>query len=432
MKTLKLFLLFIILLLLPLLYIAIDSTSHKKTVKIAIGSKVDAYSGYAQEYAKEFKKYGITLESIETKGSVDAQERLLKDEVDFAFVQGGTEKEGVTALANIMYEPIWILYKGKEIEELKELKGKRIAICEKGSGILPVTLELLDLVGINGFNSEFYHISSRLAVEALKNGDIDAMFYIASANAPLLMELMKLKEIHLLNFKNSESYKQFFFKRNKHFEIVTLYENAFDMKNHLPTKTYKLLAKNTLLATHGASDKMVRLMLKIAHRIHKKVGIFHDENAFPNTSLLKLKQHTASKEYFREPSNYYEEHFNYWLAQSLTKVHDYTIRFFLPILMIFGFFIEVIVPSIHLYGRRKINKWYEMVNEIDTTIATLDLNEAKRRREKLRKILAEIRNIDDINSYHMAEFYALQNQIINILDALEKRIKTLHQTHSKF
>ncbi len=432
MKTLKLILLFIILVLLPILYVVVDSTNHKKVIKIAIGSRVDAYAGYAKEYAKEFKKHGIKLQLVETKGSVDAQERLLKDEVDFSFVQGGTEKKGVLALANIMYEPIWIFYKGTHIKDLKDLKGKRVAICEKGSGILPVTLELLDLVGINGFNSKFYHLPSSRAVKYLKSGDIDAMFYIASADAPLLSELMSMEGVNLLNFKASESYKQFFLKRNKHFEIVTLYKNAFDMKKNLPKQTYKLLAKNTLLATHGASDNMVRLMLKIAHKLHKKVGVFHAENTFPNASLLKIKQHRASKRYFREPSNYYEEHFNYWLAQSLNKLHNYIVRFFFPVLMIFGFFIEVVIPAIHLYGRRKINRWYDIVNKIDTKVSVLDLKVAKERREKLRNILAEIRSTDEIGSHHMAEFYALQNQIINILDALEQRIKTLHQTHSKF
>jgi len=432
MKTLKLLLLFIILVLLPILYVAIDSTQHKKIVTIAIGSKVDAYSGYAQAYAKEFKKQGVTLELVETKGSVDAQERLLAGEVDFAFVQGGTEKEGVLALANIMYEPIWISYKGEDISDLQSLKGKRIAICEKGSGILPVTLELLDLVGINGFNSKLYHLPSDDALHYLEEGEIDAMFYIASADAPLLSELMSIKNINLMNFAKSESYKQFFLKRNKHFEIVTLHESAFDMKKHLPKKTYKLLAKNSLLATYSASDEMVRLMMKVADKVHHKVGIFHAEHTFPNASLLKMRQHKASESYFREKTNYYEEHYNYWLAQSLSKLHDYTVRYIFPLVALFAFFIEVVIPTFNLYGRRKINKWYDRVNKIDTKISKLTLQVAKERREKLRKILAEIRATDDIGSHHMSEFYSLQNQIINIINALDIRIKSLHKGHPKF
>lgn len=432
MKTLKLLLLFIILVLLPILYVAIDSNDHKKQISIAIGSKVDAYSEYAKAYAKEFKKEGVTLKLVETKGSVEAQEKLLKGEVDFAFVQGGTEEKGVLALANIMLEPIWIFYKGQKISDLKSLKGKRIAICEKGSGIYPVTRELLALVGITGFNSKFEHLPSSEAYEALKNNKIDAMFYIASADAPFLKRLMTMPNVHLMNFEASESYKQFFVKKNKHFEIVTLHENAFDMKRQIPSKRYKLLAKNTLLATYHASDNMVRLMLKIANKIHRKVGVFHKENQFPNTLSLKIKQHEASKHYFREKVHYYENNFSFWIAQSLNKLHDYTLRFIFPLIALFAFFIEVMIPTMNMYGKRKINSWYDRVNVIDNKIATIDLHHAKERREKLKKILAEIRGTDDISSNHMADFYTLQNQIINILDSLDKRIKTLHGSHTKF
>ena len=432
MKTLNLLLIFIILVLLPILYVAIDSNDHKKQISIAIGSKVDAYSEYAKAYAKEFKKEGVTLKLVETKGSVEAQEKLLKGEVDFAFVQGGTEEKGVLALANIMLEPIWIFYKGQKISDLKSLKGKRIAICEKGSGIYPVTRELLALVGITGFNSKFEHLPSSEAYEALKNNKIDAMFYIASADAPFLKRLMTMPNVHLMHFEASESYKQFFVKKNKHFEIVTLHENAFDMKRQIPGRRYKLLAKNTLLATYHASDNMVRLMLKIANKIHRKVGVFNKENQFPNTLSLKIKQHEASKHYFREKVHYYENNFSFWIAQSLNKLHDYTLRFIFPLIALFAFFIEVMIPTMNMYGKRKINSWYDRVNVIDNKIATIDLHHAKERREKLKKILAEIRGTDDISSNHMADFYTLQNQIINILDSLDKRIKALHQGQKTF
>lgn len=433
MKLLKLLLIFIILVLLPILYVAIDSNKHKKEISIAIGSKVDAYSQYAKAYVKEFKKEGVRLKLVETKGSVEAQEKLLKGEVDFAFVQGGTEKKGVLALANIMIEPIWIFYKGREISDLKMLKGKRIAICEKGSGIYPVTRELLALVGITGFNSKFVHIPSSQAYEKLQNNEIDAMFYIASVDAPFLKRLMTMPKVHLLNFETSSaSYKQFFVKENKDFEIVTLYKNAFDMKRHIPSKDYKLLAKNTLLASYNASDKMVRLFLKIATKIHSKVGIFHKENQFPNSASFKIKQHHSSILYFREKVNYYENHFSFWIAQSLNKVHDYTVRFFLPFVMLFAFFVEVILPVIDMYGRRKINAWYNKVNEIDNQINKVELNEAKEKREKLKNILAQIRGTDDISPKHMADFYTLQNQIINIIDALDTRIKMLHQGKKRF
>ncbi len=433
MKTLKIILVSIILLLLPILYIALDSNNHKKVITIGVGSKVGAYSTYAASYAKELKEYGVELKAVETKGSIDAQNRLLEGELDFAFVQGGTENSNVIALANIMLEPIWIFYKGDTLNDLKDLKGKRIAICEKGSGILPVTLELLNLVGVHGFNSKFYHLPSQQAYEYIRDNKIDAMFYISSTNSPLLSDLIATQDIKLMNFSDSNAYRQFFIHRDKYFEIVNVYKHAFDIKKQIPQKDYKLLAKNTLLATNSnSSDKMVRLMMKIAYKIHHKAGVFHNENDFPNASLLKVKQHQASKFYFSNPTNYYEENFNFWVAQSLTKFKDYIFKFIIPLIVLFAFFIEVIIPTFHLYSKRKINRWYKMVNKIDTQIITLDLFEAKQKRESLKKILTEIRATDDIPASHMADFYTLQNQIINIIDALDKRIKTLHKNHTSF
>jgi len=415
-----------------LLYVAIDSTMHKKEISIAIGAKVEAYSKYARAYAKEFSKEGIHLKLVEVKGSLEAQEKLISGDVDFAFVQGATANKKVLALANVMVEPIWIFYKGEKISDLRDLKGKRIAICKKSSGIYDVTRELLGSIGINNFSSDFTHVSTEKAYKQLKNNEIDVLYYIAPADALFLRRLMLMPNTSLLNFTSAESYKQFFVNQEKHFEVVELSKNAFDMAKQVPSEDYKLLATNTLLATYNASDEMVRLMLKIANRIHKKVGVFHEENHFPNSTLLKIPQHKAAKHYFVEKTNYYENNFPFWIAQSLNKLEDYVLRFILPLILLFAFFIEVMVPAMNLYSRRKIKRWYRQVNAIDNKIVTVNLQNAKARREKLKQILAEMRSTNDISSTHMSDFYTLQNQIINILDALDKRINTLHQSNRKF
>jgi len=426
MKALKLTLIFIIFLLLPLLYILLDRNAHPKTVKLAVGAEGGGYYKDALEYQEELKKDGINLELVCTRGSVDAQEMLLNAEVDFAFIQGGTEQPNVLALANVEYEPIWIFYNDKRITDLKSLKGKKIAISQKGSGILPVAKELLNLVGINGFNSELKSLPNSEALQALKSKEIDAMFYIAAPNAKLITQLMDIPNIHLMNFKESESYRQFFIQKHEYFHIVKLHKNGFNLRKHIPTKSHTLLATTAILATDKrASDEMVRLMIKVARRVHHHMGIFHDENIFPNVSMLTIKQHTASKYYFRKKSNYYEENYSFWTAQTLTKLQNITLKYILPFVTIFAFFIEVLIPSYHLYTRRKLNAWYDSINLIDTNIENLNLRDLKGHRLKLQSMLSEIRATDDIPAVHMEVFYTLQNQIVNILDDIDKRIHLL-------
>jgi TRAP-type uncharacterized transport system substrate-binding protein len=425
MKALKTTLIFIILLLLPLLYILLDRDTHQKSIKIAVGTPKSAYYQDALVYQRELKKDGIDLELIETNGSVESQKKLIDGEVDFAFIKGGTAESQVLALANLEYEPIWIFYNNKNITDLKSLKGKRINISVKGSGIRPIARKLLNLVGINNFNSKLYFYSDSDAIEALKRKEIDVMFFISAPNSVLLKELMLIPNIQLLNFREASSYRQFFIQKQKYVHIVKLYAHGFDIRRELPKKTHTLLATTTLLVTYKSSDEMVRLMLKVAQNVHQHMGLFHNENIFPNVSMLTIKQHKASKYYFRKKSNYYEENYSFWTAQTLTRLQNITLKYILPFVTLFAFFIEVLIPSYHLYTRRKLNLWYESINKIDNNLENLNLNELNRHRLRLQSLLSEIRATDDIPAIHMEIFYTIQNQIVNILDDIDKRIEFL-------
>jgi len=426
MNLLKLSLIFIIFILLPILYILVDRNDHPKVIRMAVGDISSAYYKDALKYQKELKKNGVLLQLILTKGSIDSQEKLLNGEVDFAFIKAGTERKEILALANVAYEPIWIFYNNSEIRDLKSLRAKRIAISTEGSGIRPIARELLNLVGINNFNSKLYFLSDREAMNALKNREIDAMFYISAPNARLLNELMLIPNIHLMNFTQAESYRQFFIQKHKYVHVVELYSHGFDMKREIPQESHTLLATTAILATNGeSSDDIVRLMLKVAQKIHQQMGLFHDENRFPNALMLRIKQHKASKYYFRKTSNYYEENYSFWTAQTLNKIQNIILKYVLPLVTLFAFFIEVLIPSYHLYTRRKLNLWYETINYIDTNLENLNLHDLNGQRLRLQSLLSEIRATDDISPTHMELFYTIQNQIVNILDDIDKRIELL-------
>lgn len=105
---------------------------------------------------------------------------MLSSKVDFAFVQGGTEKEGIFALANVAYEPIWIFFKDERLNSLRALKNKRVAIGERESGIYPIAKELLTTVGLDINQKNFKKIKSKIAVKQLRSGELDALFYVGS------------------------------------------------------------------------------------------------------------------------------------------------------------------------------------------------------------------------------------------------------------
>ncbi len=427
MRFFKFFIIFLLLLSIPILYVYKDRINHVKEISIATGSKSGGYYAFASKYKEILAKDGITLNLVTTAGSIDAQNKLINGEVDYAFVQGGTEinGKGLKALANIAYEPIWIFYNDKNITSLNDLIGKNIAVGVKGSGIYPVAMNLLNEVGIDENNSELLNLSNDDAAFSLQAKTIDAMFYVASANSKLVKKLLSNDEISLLNFIDAQTYRQYFLNKNRDYQILTLHQSGFSLKDSIPNSEHKLLAVNTLIADKNVSSEMTRLLIKALDKVHKNAGMFKKENTFPNASMLPFEQDEASVDYFRERTNFYEEKFDFWTAQSLNKLHNFALLYLLPLLTIFAFFVEVIVPTMEWIQRRKIVKWYDKINKLDTGIELFTLEEAKRKKVILEDLLHQIRNQDDIPATHMEEFYTLQNQVTNIIKDVQLRINEL-------
>jgi TRAP-type uncharacterized transport system substrate-binding protein len=429
MKTLKFLIIFLLLLLIPVAYVYIDKSKQKKEIVIATGGVNGAYYGYATKYKKELEKEGVKVKIQTTQGSLETQELLLNHKVDFGFVQGGTEIEGkgLQALANIAYEPIWVFYTDKNITSIAQLKGKKIAVGGKKSGIYPVAMRLLTVNNIDENNSKLFYLPSGEASKKLESGEIDAMFYVAGPSAKLVQKLLKNPNIFLLNFLKADGYRQYFLKNNRDFQILHLKQGGFDILNNIPKTSYDLLSKKTIVATVDASEEMSRLLLKIIDKIHQNPGIFHTEHTFPNTSMFKIDQHPASTRYFKEKEHFYEEHFSFFIAQTLDKMHNFALLWLLPLLTLFAFFVEVVVPTIDWIARRKIIVWYDKINEIDTGIEFLTHDEAIAKRDILEDMIHKVREVDDIPPTHMEEFYTLQNQMSNIMDELKRQIKSTKQ-----
>ena len=88
--------------------------------------------------------------------------------------------------------------------------------------------------------------------------------------------------------------------------------------------------------------------------------------------------------------------------------------------------VEVIIPAYAHYSRQKINKWYYIVNEIDTGMDKLTESEIKEKIDFLNNLLIEVRATDDIPAINMDSFYTLQNQIVYIISDLERRVNPIN------
>src|SRR6185295_12989120 len=173
-----------------------------KEITITTGPESSSSQKVAQKYAKILERDGVKLKILESDGSFENLKRLMdaNSKVELGFVQSGVSKDGVdglVSLGNISYQPLMVFYRGKPIELISQLAGKRIAIGEEGSGAHVVAQAILEKNGIKeGDKTTLVKIDGEDASKAILSGKVDAAFVMAeSTPGPVLKELLRAPDL---------------------------------------------------------------------------------------------------------------------------------------------------------------------------------------------------------------------------------------------
>ena len=394
----------------------------KNEISIATGREGGAYYRYALQYKELLKQENITLNITTTAGSIEALKLLNENKVDVGFVQGGTidekSKTALHSLASIYYEPIWIFYKGDELQYINELKEKRISIGEMGSGVRPVATELLQLNGIDKNNSTLYSYSTTESIEKLKQGKIDLFFAIASPQSQTIKSLLLDKSIKIMNLKRAKAYRQSYF----YYKVLTLGEGSINLKENIPASDVQLLAKTAFLAANNQlPPRLERLLLRKAKEIHSKRGVFKESNEFPSQLNLEIPIGKDAKRYLEHGDSFLERIFPYSIAQQIDRFK----LLIIPLLTLLIPFAKGALPLFRWTTRRKIYKWYKTIGTLDKGLTILSKKKLISNRTKLENLLNQVKEETNVPLSYMGEYYDLMLHIDMIIAQLDKRINEL-------
>ncbi len=397
-----------------------------KSFSIATGRSDGAYFGFAKEYQKLLKKEGISLHIVTTAGSVEALKLLDKGEVDVAFVQGGTagnykNDKRLSSLASIFYEPLWIFYKKDiKLDYLYDLKGKTISIGEEGSGTKALSAMLLKVNDITSKNTRIKYLNSKDAIKSLEEGNIDALFMVVSPKSPNIKKLLLQQNIELFSFKRALAYKQkFLFLTN-----LTLGEGIIDLKHNIPPSNKVLLATTcTLVQNNNFNPELMKLLLKIAKKVHSRKTLFADEGFFPNAKFTQIPMNDDAKIYLLKGDSFLEKIFPFRVAVTINRL----IIFLIPLVTLLLPFFKGILPVYRWRIRHKIYRWYAQLNEIDKKIESMDIKETKKSIGKIKELQGEIKEQTNIPLSYMGEYYNLQLHIDLILKKLSNKLENFEK-----
>ena len=386
---------------------------HK--IVIATGAQNGAYFHYAQRYAEDLQKDGLSVEVRETAGSVENLSLLGQDGsgVAVAIVQSGVaspeDLKQFYALGSMYHEPLWVFYRGdKRLERLSQLEGKRIGVGPPGSGTHAIATQLLAVNGLIDSKSSTGNSRATLvqenvaaAAKALQKGELDAAFFVAAFEADYIQSLLNDNGMNLLNFDQHEAYH----RRFRFMASVTVPAGMVNLGQNIPGHDVSLLAPTAMLVVRkDFHPALVPLLLTTATRVHGRGNELSDPGEFPAELYCDFPVSEDAKRYYKSGQPVLQRLLPFWVASLVDRAKVMLI----PLVMLMMPLVRAAPPLMRWRTRRKIYLWYSDLREIDQRlVAGLSSPELDQELARLKHIEHQVAHVDVPLSY-MEEFYHLR------------------------
>jgi uncharacterized protein len=400
-----------------------------KRIVVAVGAKDGAYWEFAQRYAEFFKQYDIELELRQTGGSLENYQLLVgENDIHVAIVQGGSvpeqlrDSDKIESIASLYLEPVWVFYRGDElITELRQLKGKTIAVGRKNSGTQALSRLMLKENGIEPTeHGPFIEVGGNDAKAQVQAGKVDAAFFVTSPQSQIIQDLILTDDVKLLSFERHEAYSQRFpFLSN-----VVLQRGVVDLSKDLPKESVDLVSPTAnLVATHEQHDSLIPLFIKAATLTHERGERLTRSEKFPSADFVEFPLNESARLYFESGPPFLQKYLPFWLASLV----DRTKVLLWPLVTLMFPLFKIAPPLYRWRIRSRIYKWYEVLRAIEADLKPGTSDDALS--GHLDGVADIERELDDLTSVplaHMEEFYNLRLHV----ELVRSRVKRLQDEAS--
>jgi len=335
------------------------------TLTMTTGMEGGSFVVFAERYRQVLARDGIRVKLLPSSGVVENL-RLLSDEsrgIDASFIQGAIGKGEIAAnlvsLGSLTYTPLWVFYRGEEtLDDLLQLRGKRIVIGPKGSGIQKLSLNLLRAADAADPSTVLYEYPYNAAMEAIMAGRVDAVMVFGSADSQVVTKLLHTDGIKLMNFSQAEAY-------TRHFPAlshVILPRGVLSLPKRFPPSDIHLLSPTAnLIVRRSLHPALIYLLLKASMEIHSGAGWVHKAGDFPSLNKQDYPVSEQAERFYKSGGSLLYHYLPFWAATFIDRM----ILILIP-LGILLFPVIGIMPRIYTWrNRSKYYRWYRELSNIE-------------------------------------------------------------------
>ncbi len=301
-------------------WLALEILLPPPPTKIAIAGSFRGghYESLALRYKSILERAQVKVDVRATDGAA-ANLKLLNDPnsgIQIAFMQGGvatsTEAPDLLSLGRIDYQVFWLFYPaGETLNDLTQLKGKRIALGPPGSGTRIVSEKILNVGGITSDNTTLLNLTPQRAVDALSDGTIDALFLNFSPDSLILKTLLKSPQYRPMSFSDAEALTRIF----PFLVRLVMPRGVVDYERKVPAADVILIATtNVVLVRKEIHPAIIDLLAQTMVEVHSGPGIFQQVGEFPTQTDPEFPVAQEARDFYKNGPSLPDRYLPIWMT----------------------------------------------------------------------------------------------------------------------
>jgi TRAP transporter TAXI family solute receptor len=307
-------------------------------ITIAGSFKGSYYNVVTAQYKDILARSHVTVDARLTEGAVDNL-RLLKDPTSgfqVALMQGGVsdgkQSPGLLSLGRINHQIFWVFYRATDtIDNLRQLKGKRIAVGGTGSATRLVAEKVLAVAGITSETATFLPLAAQNAADALIDKAVDAIVIAFAPEAPIISTLLQDPNVRLMSFADEEALTRIF----PFLVRLVLPHGVIDYERNIPATDMTVIATtNAVLVRDDIHPAIINLLVQTMLEANSGPGLFQRAGDFPTQTDPEYPVAQSALDFYKNGPSFLHRYLPFWItnyAQRIIAVLAAVIAIVLPL-----------------------------------------------------------------------------------------------------
>ena len=318
---------------------------------IVTGSPNQTYEAIGKRYREILARSHVKVEVRNTPGAVDNL-KLLNDPksgIQVGLVQGGVgngdKSPDLLSLGRVTYQFFWIFYRGTETwDDVRQLKGKRIALGLEGSGGRVLAEDILRLGGVNSNNTTLLAHTVPEATKALNSGKIDAMFLTIAADSPLLRSLLNNPDLRLMSLARAEALPRIY----PYLVRLVVPQGLFDWERNIPATEVTIVATTlNVMVRKDFHPALIGLLAQAMVETHGRPGIFQQAGEFPTLTDPEYPVSEIARDFYKDGPSFLNRYLPFWMTSYAKRTVAVLVAVFAIVLPLFNY-----VPRLYRWSIR--------------------------------------------------------------------------------